>query len=61
MQCLLKYIYTMLLQNPYGTSVQTIKQWKYYWYLDFLSIFGLLTVKNCFILILKNKWHSFDI
>ena len=25
--------------------MQTIKQWKYCWYLDFLTIFGLLIVK----------------
>ena len=29
----------------YSASMQTIKQWKYCWYLDFLTIFGLLIVK----------------
>ena len=37
--------YYKLNQNAYGPSIQTIKQWKYCWYLDFFIIFGLLIVK----------------
>ena len=35
--------------------MQAIKQWNYCWYFSFFIIFGLLIVKNCFIVILKEK------
>ena len=47
-------------------SMQTTKQWKYCWYLDFFIIFGILIAhvhseNSCFILILKEKWQGFNI
>ena len=48
-----------LNQHAYGTSMQTIKQWKYCWYLDFFIICGLLIVRICFILILNEKMKRF--
>ena len=42
-------------------SMQTIKQWKYRWYLDFFIIFGLLIVKiYVSLLFWKKKWQGFD-
>ena len=35
-----------LNKNACGTSMQTIKQLKHCWYLDFFVIYGLLIVKN---------------
>ena len=72
-RCLLKYhtsrcsslfkivtiFWYQLNKNAYGTSLQTIKQWKYCWYLDFFIILGLLIVKICFIIILKEKMTRF--
>ena len=44
--------------------MQTIKQWKYCWYLDFIlfSLFGLLVVKvYVSLLIWEKNWQGFDI
>ena len=45
-----------------GTSMQTIKQWKYSWFLDFFIIFGLLIV-NIYVSFLfwEKIWQDFDI
>ena len=54
--------YEKLNQNAYGTSMQTIKQWKYCWYLDFFIYIWFIDSENlCFILILKWKMTRFDI
>ena len=51
--------YEKLNQNAYGTSMQTIKQWKYCWYLDFFIIFGLLIVKIYVSFLFWNeKWQG---
>ena len=50
--------YKKLNQNAHGPSMQTIKQWKY-WYLGFF-IFSLLIVKNYVsFLSWKKKWQDF--
>ena len=54
--------YWKLNQNAYGRSMQTIKQWKYCWYLDFSIILGLLTVKIYLLFLFwKKNWPGFHI
>ena len=54
--------YYKLNQKAYGPSMETIKQWKYYWYLDFFIIFGLLIVKiYASFLFWKDKSQGFEI
>ena len=48
--------------NGYGTSMETIKQWKYCWYLVFSHYIWFIESENLyFILVLKDKmtrfWH----
>ena len=54
--------YQNLNQNAYGPSMQTIKQWKYFWDLYFFIIISLLIEKiYVSFLFWKKKWQSFDI
>ena len=54
--------YQKLKQNAYEPSMQTIKQRKYCWYLDFFIIFVLLIVKiYVSFLLWKKKILVFDI
>ena len=56
------YYILKLNQHAYGPSMQTIKKWKYFWYLDFFIIFGLLIVKICVSFLFWEKmWQGFDI
>ena len=53
--------YYKLNQNAYGPKMQTIKQWKYFWYLGFFIISGLLIMKiYVSFLFWKKKWQGFD-
>ena len=47
--------YWKLNQNANGTSIQTIKQLKYCWFLDFFIMQFIDSENLCFIFILKEK------